>query len=148
MSAAATGLAYSRPVVLKGKYPEESVLRSIPLASVTSDGTPTRLAVASAPSGFDELLITGLALDADNAVMTIAGGQPGRIYSIRCGVTLDGGVVREIVATLTVSRVLLIDQPLEPGSEDFGHTRRWPDEPVAVYGESKYADGTNYGGPF
>jgi hypothetical protein len=148
MGTSMTGRADNRPVVLMAKYPDETFTYSVSLTSIMNGGSVQRVAVASAPSGLEELRLTDLVGDGTNAVLTIAGGQPGRIYTIKYAVTFDNAEVRELLATLTVGRVLRTDQPGIPHSEDFGGTLRWPPEVVAIYGFNQYGDGSVYGGPF
>ena len=126
-----TGRADSRPAVLMAKFPDEAFTYSLSLSGVIADGqTVDKLAISTAPSGDDELTLDGLSCDGANAVVKISAGQPGRIYSLKCAATMNNGEVREVRATLTVSRVLLTDQPAVADSDDFGQPTLWPADPA------------------
>lgn len=125
MSASA-GRADGRPVVLMAKYPDETFTYSISLIGIMDGGSIDGLAVASAPSGAGELTLSELNADGPNAIVVVGGGQPGRIYTLKLGISLDTGDARELLATLTVGRVLITDQPGVPDTVDFGETLVWP----------------------
>jgi hypothetical protein len=124
---AATGRADGRPYVHPAKFPDDMVDCPLPLdaTALTGDGPITAVSVAAAPSGVDELTLTAPTVDTNAVWVTLAGGQPGRIYTLKYLATLASGQVREIVASITVARVQVTDQPTAPASNGFGATVTW-----------------------
>lgn len=125
--AASVGRADNRPVVLRAKYPDEALDYSVPIAALVepSEDVMVTLAVTCAPSGDGELTLADLVVDEAAIWVKLSGGQPGRIYSVRYVATLETGAAREIVANLTVTRVLPTDQPQVAPDTGFGPPLTW-----------------------
>jgi hypothetical protein len=141
----------TRPYVFIGKFPNESFDYYLPIAAAVdptnTDDVVEAVTLSAAPSGVGELTLAGLEYDdVTKAVRaTVSGGQPGRIYTLRYGLTFGSGDLRELLATLTVARELRTDRPQVPPARDFGGTIRWPHSAIAVIGVSHYGDGSVYG---
>jgi hypothetical protein len=119
---AATGRASSRPYVFPAKYPLDYGTLTMPssVAVLSDTDDPAGVSVAASPSGPGELLITDVQIDNSVITTTVSGGQPGRIYALKFLVPMFNGFVREVIASLTVARELITDQPLPPSSMDWG----------------------------
>jgi hypothetical protein len=140
------GRADNRPLTFRSKFPDESLVYSLPIGVLiepTEDVLHTVL-IACAPSGPGELELLDLIADDDAIWLTLSGGQPGRIYTLKYSAVLASGNVRQVIANITVARAQVTDQPPAPPSTAFGTPVRWPPTNTAVYGESKYNQGGIY----
>jgi hypothetical protein len=142
----ATGRADGRPYVHAAKYSDDTLDYALPLNVVlqSGDGAVQAVSISAAPSGLGELRLLTPTVDVNAIWVTLSGGQPGRIYVLKYLLTLGSGEVHEVLANITIARVLVTDQPAAPPATDFGGMVTWSATGAALYGVADYNEGGTY----
>lgn len=87
-----------------------------------------------APSGTGEMTATALTVVDDLLTLTVTGGQPTRIHTIRFTAVTTGGRTYQFIVKQMVAATLPTDQAPAAPSEGFGTAVTWTNTPITAAG--------------
>jgi len=128
MSGALRGVIIDAPIeVLASKFPD-AVLDyavAIPFAIDPDVDFISSVTVQAKPSGAGEIVINSLSVSDDILIITVAGGQAGRLYTYKFAVAMQNGRGFTFVAVQKVTPVSPSDQAQPVPSRAFGPLTTW-----------------------